>query len=76
MAQHYIVILEANSFSLPPSLEEYPRLLSSIINCRLAAGMKPSCRRLKFFTSLKDERMKNGVERVQIERKNGVKLDK
>lgn len=55
MAQHYIVILEAHVFSLPPSLEECPRLLSPIISCRLAAAMKPSCRRLRFFTSLKDE---------------------
>lgn len=74
MARHYIVILEDNSFSLPPSLEECPRLLSSIINCRLAAGMKPSCRRLKFFTSLKDERVKNGVEKVPIDRKKWGKI--
>lgn len=44
------------SFLLPPSLKECPRLLSPTISCRLAAATKPSCRRLRFFTSLKDEK--------------------
>lgn len=52
---HYFIILKALVFPLPPSLKECPRLLSPIICCRLAAAMKPSWRRLRFFTSLADE---------------------
>lgn len=43
------------SFLLPRSLKECPWLLSPTISCRLAAAMKPSCRRLRFFTSLTDQ---------------------
>ncbi|KAG7225761.1 hypothetical protein INR49_014412, partial [Caranx melampygus] len=52
------------------SLEECPRLLSPIISCRLAAAMKPSCRRLRFFTSLKDEeweKMRMGGKRPDLQ---------
>lgn len=64
---HYFIILKGPVFPLPPSLEECPRLLSPIICCRLAAAMKPSCRRLRFFTSLEDEE----TGRVMREGKGG-----
>lgn len=48
-------ILEAHVFPLPPSLKECPRLFSPIISLRLAAAIRPSCCRLRFFTSLNDE---------------------
>ena len=65
---HYFIILKERVFPLPPSLEECPRLLSPIICCRLAAAMKPSCRRLRFFTSLEDEETSR---RVMEEGKGG-----